>query len=325
MDDIELIFVGDVMLGRMVNRVLRTAPPEYPWGDTLPLFAQADFRVCNLESAVCDRGEPWPDKAFHFRTDTKNVAVLGAAGINCVSLANNHTLDFGYEGLADTLQTLTAAGIVHAGAGMDSKAAFAPALASVRGLRIAMLSFTDNEPQWEAHENAPGIAYVAVDLEEDRAMHLFDAVRAAKTHMNLVIVAAHWGPNWGYTPQRPHVRFAHHLIDCGADIVFGHSAHVFQGIEIYRGRPILYSTGNFIDDYAVDEEERNDESFVFRISIRAGQPHLLRLYPTVISNCKAEQAKGERAPRIVEKMRKLCGDMNTEAIPRQDRLDISFG
>ncbi len=324
MDDIELMFVGDVMLGRMVNRVLRTAPPEYPWGDTLALCAQADFRVCNLESAICARGEPWPDKAFHFRTDTKNVAVLGAAAINCVSLANNHTLDYGYEGLADTLKTLTAAGIAHAGAGKDARAAFAPALSSVRGLRIAMLSFTDNELQWEARENRPGIAYVPIDLEEDRAKHLFEAVRAAKSHTNLVIVAAHWGPNWGYTPQRPHIRFAHRLIDCGADIVFGHSAHVFQGIEIYRSRPILYSTGNFIDDYAVDEEERNDESFVYRILIDAGQPHRLELHPTVISNCQAQRAKGERARAIVEKMRKLCGDMNTETIPRDDGLEISF-
>jgi poly-gamma-glutamate capsule biosynthesis protein CapA/YwtB (metallophosphatase superfamily) len=325
MDDIQLLFVGDVMLGRTVNRVLRTAAPEYPWGDTLPLFAQADFRVCNLESAICSRGEPWPDKVFHFRTDTKNVAVLGAAGINCVSLANNHTLDYGYEGLADTLQILTATKIFHAGAAMDSKTAFAPVLASVRGLRIAMLSFTDNEPQWEASANTPGVAYVPIDLEDDRAKHLLDAVRVAKSHMNLVIVAAHWGPNWGYTPQRPHIPFAHRLIDCGADIIFGHSGHVFQGIEIYHGHPILYCTGNFIDDYAVDEEERNDESFAYRILIRARRPHLLRLHPTVISACQAQRAKGERARQIVEKMRRLCSDMNTDALTLDDELEISFG
>lgn len=72
----------------------------------------------------------------------------------------------------------------------------------------------------------------SLDIEDDRAQHLLDAVRVAKSHMNLVIVTAHWGPNRGYTPQRPHIPFAHRLIDCGADIIFGHSGHVFQGIEI---------------------------------------------------------------------------------------------
>lgn len=312
MDDIRLLLVGDVMLGRQVNRMLRTATPEYPWGDTLPIFRAADFRVCNLECAITGRGEPWPAKVFHFRTDSKNVAALGAARIDCVSLANNHALDFGHEGLADTLQILTAARIGHAGAGMNAAAAFAPALATVRGLRIAVLAFTDNEPQWEATETTPGIAYVPIDFDEERARRLFGAIQAAKSHSDLVIVAAHWGPNWGYTPQPRHIPFAHRMIDLGADLIFGHSGHVFQGIEIYRGRPILYCTGNFVDDYAVDEEERNDESFISIVELRAGRPRLLTLHPTVISNCQAQLASGARAQDIVRKMKKLCRDFNTD-------------
>lgn len=322
MNDIRLLLAGDVMLGRQVNRMLRTCPPEYPWGDTLPIFRDADFRVCNLECSITGRGEPWPAKVFHFRTDTRNVSVLGAAGINCVSLANNHTLDFGYEGLADTLQILSAARIHHAGAGMTGAAAFAPALATVRGIKIAVLAFTDNEPQWEAGETTPGIAYVPVDFEEDRARRLFDAIHAAKSHSDLVIVAAHWGPNWGYTPQPRHIPFAHRMIDLGADIIFGHSGHVFQGVEVYRGRPILYCTGNFVDDYAVDEEERNDESFIFVVQIRAGRPSLLALHPTVIGNCQANLASGARGRAIVRKMSELCGQMKTRVVHAGHGMEI---
>ncbi len=322
MSNIRVVLAGDVMLGRQVNRILRTRPPEYPWGDTLPIFHEADFRICNLECAITERGEPWPAKVFHFRTDTKNVSVLGAAGINCVSLANNHTLDFGYEGLADSLQILSAAGIHHAGAGLNADSAFAPALATVCEMKIALLAFTDNEPQWEARNSTPGIAYVPVDFEEDRATRLFDEIRAAKSHSDLVIVAAHWGPNWGYTPQPRHVPFAHRMIDLGADLVFGHSGHVFQGIEVYRGRPILYCTGNFVDDYAVDEEERNDESFIFAVEVSAGSPRLLRLYPTVISNCQANLASAAHARGIVRKMNELCRQMKTAVVHADHRLQI---
>lgn len=322
MDDIQLLLIGDVMLGRQVNRMLRRVGPEYPWGDTLALFHGADFRICNLECAISVHGKPWPAKPFNFRTDTKNIAVLSAARINCVSLANNHTLDFAYEGLADTVRTLTLAHIGHAGAGIDANAAFAPALATVRGLRVAVLAFTDNEPQWEAGETTPGVVYVPIDFDEPRAHRLFDAIRVAKADSDLVIVAAHWGPNWGYQPQPRHIPFARRMIDLGADVIFGHSGHVFQGIEIYRGRPVLYCTGDFIDDYAVDEEEPNDESFIFTVEIKAGRPSLLRLYPTVIGNCQGRRAFGERGHQIIQKMKKLCTDMKTEARTRGHTIEI---
>lgn len=111
-----LLFVGDVMLGRLVNRTLRREPAAYPWGDTLPVFQGADLRLCNLECALSDRGALWTAKAFHFRSDAKNCAVLGTAHIDAVSLANSLALDYGAEALADTLTVLEAAGVRHAGA-----------------------------------------------------------------------------------------------------------------------------------------------------------------------------------------------------------------
>jgi len=325
MQNLTFLFVGDVMLGRGVNAVLRAEGAEYPWGNTLSIFRSADLRIANLECAISDRGSPWPEKEFTFRSDASNIGVLKAAGIDAVSLANNHSLDFGVDALSDTLTILDHAGIAHAGAGPDLAAAFTPGILTAGGAKIALVSFTDNEPQWEAGENRPGIAYVPVDFEEDRASRLFDTIRAARRAADIVIVAAHWGPNWGYEPPPPHIPFAHRMIDVGADVVFGHSGHVFRGIEIYGDCPIMYCAGNFIDDYAVDEDERNDESFIFLVELDGEGIRRLRLYPTVIADCQARMAEQRDAERIALKMARLCSKLGTSAHwdKREGRLEIT--
>jgi poly-gamma-glutamate capsule biosynthesis protein CapA/YwtB (metallophosphatase superfamily) len=314
MREICLLFVGDVMLGRGVNEVLRERPPDYPWGDTLGIFRAADFRMCNLECAISNRGAPWPGKTFTFRSDARNVAVLKAAGIDAVSLANNHALDFGPEALADTLAILDGAAIAHAGAEMNRAAAFEPATTEVAGTKIAIVSFTDDPPDWEATPERAGVAYVPVDFEEERAARLFETIELARNRADVLVVAAHWGPNWGYDPPARHRPFARRLIDLGADVVFGHSGHVARGVEIYRGRPIIYCAGDFIDDYAVDEDERNDESFIFVIDLRGQRPQRVSVYPIVIEECRAQLAWGERASAIRYKMLRLCQKMNTPVL-----------
>jgi len=325
MGTLALLFVGDVMLGRGVNAALREEDADYPWGNTLSVFRSADLRIANLECVISDRGSPWPEKEFTFRSDARNVGVLKAAGIDAVSLANNHSLDFGSDALSDTLTMLDQAGIVHAGAGPDLAAAFTPGTLTAGGLKVALASFTDDRPQWEAGEHRPGIAYVPVDFEEDRATRLFDTIRAARRAADIVIVAAHWGPNWGYVPPPRQIPFAHRMIDVGADIVFGHSGHVFRGIEIYRDRPIMYCAGDFLDDYAVDEDERNDESFIFVVELDGERIRRLALYPTVIAHCQARMAEHPHAERIAQKMTRLCTQLGTSAQwdKREHRLKIT--
>lgn len=317
-----LFFAGDVMLGRLVNDALKTRPPEFPWGNTLPLFKEADARIINLECVISDRGEPWSitPKVFHFRTDAKNIDCLKIAGINAVSLANNHTLDFEYEAAFEMLNALDKAGIAHAGAGKSLEEASRPAFFKAAGHTIGMVSFTDNEPAWEANHDRPGVFYVPVDLEDPRAAYLFKTVKEAKKKAEILIVAAHWGPNWGYKPAPDHVPFAHALVESGADIIFGHSCHVFQGIEIYKGRPIIYSAGNFVDDYAVDEIERNDESFMFFVEAEGPKIKRMLLVPTMISRFQARLARGFLAEEIAIKMKRLCEGLGTKA-----RFDESLG
>lgn len=301
------------MLGRLVNEFLKREPPAYPWGDTLPIFKKAHLRICNLECVISDRGSPWnvTPKVFHFRSDAKNIETLRSAGMNAISLANNHTLDFEYEAMFEMLRILDDVGIYHAGGGANFEEAARPALFEVSGKKIALIAFTDNEPDWEATVEKPGVFYVPIDLEDNRSKRLFERVHQTRNQADFLIVSAHWGPNWGYRPRKNQIPFAHRLIDAGADIVFGHSCHVFQGIEMYRSRPILYSTGDFIDDYAVDEIERNDESFIFLIETSNEKILRLRLYPILISDFQARLAEKDGARKIAMKMEKLCKELNT--------------
>jgi len=326
--DMKLLFAGDVMLGRLVNQMLRKSPPAYPWGDTLPLFQRADTRICNLECVISDQGIPWvtPPKVFHFQSDAKNIESLKAASIDAVSLANNHVLDFGYDALSSMMNTLEQGGIHHAGAGMTFREASRPAIWEVKGNTLGLVACTDNEPVWEATGEQPGVWYVPMQLQERRAQQLFESVRKTKEEVDLLIVSLHWGPNWGYMPQAEHPPFAHALIDAGADMVFGHSGHIVRGIEIYKNKPIMYCTGDFIDDYAVDSIERNDQSFLFLVETDGPTIVRLLLYPTVIRNFQAMRAKNHECQAIVALMQRLCTNLNaaTKWNEQEEHIEIDI-
>lgn len=310
----KILFAGDVMLGRLVNQRLKRAGPSYPWGDTLPAFQEADCRIINLECVISDKGRPWSatPKVFHFRSDLKNVEVLNAANIDAVSLANNHSLDYEYDALFEMLFALDRAGIRRAGAGRNLDEAMEPAILDIMGRKAALMAFTDNEPAWEAKEHKPGVHYVPVDVNDPRAKRLFEKVSEMSRKADCVIVSAHWGPNWGYEPSPGHVPFGRRLIDAGAKIVFGHSCHVFRGVEFYRGGAIMYGAGDFVDDYAIDEAEPNDESFIFTAMVEAAVQEF-SLRPTVIENFHAKTADFPRAGLIAAKMKSLSGAFGTRS------------
>jgi poly-gamma-glutamate synthesis protein (capsule biosynthesis protein) len=311
-----LVMLGDVMLGRLVNKLLKEAPPAYPWGDTMPLFQDVDFRFCNLECVIADQGVPWSatPKMFHFRSDAKNLQVLHAAQITAVSLANNHVLDFQEAALFEMLRLLDERGIARAGAGHTLAEASQPALVEMDGSTIGLLAFTDNEPAWEATEEQPGVYYVPIHVQDQRARRLFEQVCHLKQRVEYLIVSAHWGPNRGYLAPPAHPPFAHALIDAGADLVVGHSGHVFRGIELYQGRPIFYCLGNFIDDYAVDPLERNDQSCLVTLDLEKNALRSFRLYPTIIQACQARRARRKEARAIAARLQRLSARFKTDLV-----------
>jgi poly-gamma-glutamate synthesis protein (capsule biosynthesis protein) len=308
-----LVMAGDVMLGRLVDEFLATNDPCYVWGDTLPLFKGADLALCNLECAVTDRAREWREvpKVFYFRTHTQNAASLKCAGIDLVTLANNHVLDFGYEGLDDTLAILDENGVAHAGAGRNVRQASSPVFFAAGGSKVAVLSFADDMPEWAAKAAKPGIFYIqSPDSPEQQVLNR--AITLARKQADFVIISPHWGPNWGYEVEPYYASWARRIIDQGADMIFGHSGHVFRGIEIYKGKPIIYSAGDFVDDYAVSFDEPNDEGFVYGLELNNGRMTALNLYPTVIQNYQARFA-GVRSQSIMARMAALSADLGTGA------------
>ena len=317
---ITLALTGDVMLGRGVNEALRAARPEEPWGDLLPLLDSADLRIINLECAVTKHKQPWSrtPKVFHFRADPLAVEVLKAAHIDVCSLANNHTLDFEEMGLLDTLAHLEAAGIHYAGAGRDGEQAARPAL--LEG-GVALVAFTDNEPPFAAGPGKPGTNYLPVSVEPEVLRRVGEAIGTAReAGARTVVFSNHWGPNMVERPRETFRLFARAVVDLGADVYYGHSAHVFQGVEIYRGKPILYDTGDFIDDYAVDPRLRNDRSFLFRVSVEDGALERLELFPVSLPYARVELARGTEREAILDRMVNLSAEMGADFDRREDRL-----
>jgi poly-gamma-glutamate capsule biosynthesis protein CapA/YwtB (metallophosphatase superfamily) len=306
----QIAFLGDVMLGRLVNDYLETAGPAYPWGDTLPVLRRADVRIANLECVLADGGRPAPGKVFTFRSDLKNVRCLVSAQIDLVSLANNHVLDYGPDALREMLPALDRHGILHAGAGTDLASARRPAVRRVGATAVGFVALTDNQPDWEAALGSPGVYYVPVADRGERVGELLELVERTKSRVQLLIVSAHWGGNWGSDAPPEHRALARRLVDAGADVVFGHSPHIFRGVEVYRNRPIIYGAGDFVDDYAVDPEERNDFSFIFLLETDGGTPRELRLFPTLIADFQARLADRD-ARDVAGRMSRLCGELGT--------------
>jgi poly-gamma-glutamate capsule biosynthesis protein CapA/YwtB (metallophosphatase superfamily) len=331
-----LAMVGDVMLGRNVGEEIEHRRPDSFWGDTLPLLRGADLVVAGLECAITTHPVRWTrtPKVFHFRAPPPAVEVLRAAGIRLVSLANNHTLDFEEKGLLDTVRHLDAAGIAHAGAGRNCVEAVRPAVVDAGGVRVGMVAFTDNEPAWAAGPDRPGINYLEIrpnfaTAGDDDPLPVVEAAAAQARDQGaqVVILSLHWGPNMVQRPPEHFRQFARAVMGRGVDLVHGHSAHIFQGIELFQGKPILYDCGDFLDDYAVDPLLRNDQSLIFMADVNEAGVRELRLVPVRLGYTEVNQAVGEDLEQICARMCALSAEMSTR-IERADaalRVEVRDG
>jgi poly-gamma-glutamate synthesis protein (capsule biosynthesis protein) len=322
-----IAFIGDVMLGRGVDQLIGRNPPESFWGDVLPVLRAADAVVANLECAITAHRAPWnkTSKVFHFRARQEAVTVLRAANVRCVSLANNHTLDYQETGLLETLSALEAAGIQYAGAGPDLDAARAIAVIDAGGARLGVAAFTDNEPPFAAGPTRPGTSYLDIGGDPQAGQRVARAAATARdAGADLVVLSLHWGPNMVASPPPRFRDFARAAIDSSVDLVYGHSAHVFQGIEVHRQRPILYDTGDFLDDYAIDAKLRNDWSFVFLLDVEGARMQKLRLRPVRLTYAEVNFAAGDELAAIRTRMRALCGELDTPLTDTEEGLEIAL-
>jgi poly-gamma-glutamate synthesis protein (capsule biosynthesis protein) len=267
------------MLARSVGDRIIADGPGVPFGGVADFLQGADIAIANLECAISDRGEPAP-KGFTFRAPPAATDALAAGGIDVVSLANNHTFDYGPAAFADTEAALEARGIAHAGAGPNAAAARAPTVLNRNGLRIAFLSYVDvpiewrgfDTRQWEATATTPGVAWLNVDqMQAD--------VRAAREGSDLVVVLMHFGHENEYAPNDTQRAQARAAIDAGAALVIGHHPHVLQAAEWYGNGLIVYSLGNFVFD---GTDNPTKESAVFLADLTEAGVVSYRFIPVTI-------------------------------------------
>jgi poly-gamma-glutamate capsule biosynthesis protein CapA/YwtB (metallophosphatase superfamily) len=314
---ITLALAGDTMLGRGTAEALgRRAPHTLISDEIVAAAGEADFLLLNLECCISERGEPWPDanKPFFFRAPPVAVETLAHLGVDCVTLANNHALDFGYDALEDTLVNLGAAGIACVGAGPDRAGARAPALFDVDGRSLAVLSVTDHSRDYAAGEASPGVALA--DFQEGSPEWLVDAIEQHRD--DIVLVSPHWGPNMIAEPQPQIVAAGRSLIEAGADVVAGHSAHVFHGMN----PPVLYDLGDFLDDYAVDPILRNDLGLLCLVTLDEFGPRRIEALPLQLEYARTDVARGESADWIARRLTSACAAFGTRVAKVGSRLVI---
>jgi poly-gamma-glutamate capsule biosynthesis protein CapA/YwtB (metallophosphatase superfamily) len=319
---IRVALAGDAMLGRGVGAQIAVAGPDSLFSDGVTeCFASADLALVNLECCVSDRGRPWegPGKRFHFRAPLQAAGVLAGLGIDCVTLANNHVLDFGYTALSDTFDHLSAAGISAVGAGADIQQARAPVLLEAGGLRVAVVAFTDHPADFAAGPGRPGVAYA--DLGSGVPHWLTGQVRALATSNDAVLVLAHWGPGMATRPLSYIRSAASALLEAGATLVAGHSAHVFHG----AAGPILFDLGDFINDYPLDPAARNDLGLLFLVTLGTGEPQRIEAVPLKLGYAHTRIANASERALIKARFTAACAAFGTLITEDDGRLVTSLG
>jgi poly-gamma-glutamate synthesis protein (capsule biosynthesis protein) len=289
---------------------------DYIWGDALQEldWAEVDFRIANLETAVTSAETPSPGKGIHYRMHPENIGCLSAGRISACALANNHVLDWGYDGLSETLQNLNTAGIAYSGAGNDANEAMRPAVLNTTGkARLLLFSFgstTSGIPQdWKATSISPGVNLLD-DLSEATAARVCDEMRAHQQPGDLIVASIHWGSNWGYEIPSEHVLFAHRLIEKGVAIVHGHSSHHVKAIEVFKGRLILYGCGDFLTDYeglSGYEAFRGDLAVMYLVELDSDSGKLInaRLVPMQMRRFRLERASAADAKWLCNLLNEL--------------------
>ncbi len=250
-EEVSLAVVGDIMLSRVVADKITSKGEDYPWVGIADWLSGADIVFGNLETPFTP-GRRILTGEMIFRADPELAAVLKRYNFSVLSLANNHTMNFGVTGLLDTLAALRAAGIEYVGAGKDSIEAGAPVYFEKGGLRFAFLAYNDNDvvpPGYEAGADKPGTAFMDIKAMER-------AVAGAKAEADFVIISMHSGVEYEGRHNRCQEDFARAAIEAGAELVIGHHPHVVQDVELYQGKYIFYSLGNIIFDQMWSQETR---------------------------------------------------------------------
>jgi len=307
---------GDVIGDRQVGRFIDANGGKAVLTGVGPLLRDADLAFVNLESTASDQGQRKADKDVTFQGRPALLEGLVAAGIDVVSLANNHALDFGPAALADTRKRLEVAGIAHAGAGPDLQASRTPARLETTGGSVELLAYTSIVPEGFF----PGQSSAGVNpLREPEV--LLAEIRAAAKRSDWVIVSLHWGVEYEEAPLQEQVVLAHQAVDAGADLILGHHPHVLQGVELYKGRLIVYSLGDFVFDH---RSRATGEAFVLRARLQPGGGGTFSMVPVYLDDTYGipAQVTGAEADAILDRLAQASAALGTKLQREGDRLAL---
>ena len=363
---VRTLLCGDVMTGRGVDQILphpsdprlferwatsaadyvrlaerangpigRGASFDYPWGEATHAWRDAapDLMIVNLETAVT-RSNRHALKGVNYRMSPDNVGCLAAAGIDACALANNHVLDWGREGLNDTLAALKGAGIRPVGAGRDLREACAPTILEAgrhsRVLLIACAVADSGVPtSWAARNDHSGVNLI--DLSDGVVEAMAASLETVRRPGDIAVVSIHWGPNWGYDIGADQRRFAHALIRrAGVSIVHGHSSHHPKGVEVCDGRLILYGCGDFLNDYegiAGHEAFRGDlvAAYLASVDPRNGRLTGLDILPFRIRRLRLQRLADDDLAWLSARLDRECARLGTRIVPgASGRLSLQW-
>ena len=318
-----LAFGGDVNLGRHQNAISAADGPAAALG-RVDALARADLAVVNLESVVASRGERAVEKgeraSYYYRGRPEMLGVLGAAGVDVVATANNHSLDYGVEALREQSGYLRRMGIGEVGAGENRAAACAAVFRRAGDLTVAIFAVDATQRSFGATEGEPGTCYLPLDRPVAWREHFEGRIGTARREAHLVLVAVHWGANFREAPSPSKIAAGHAIIDAGADAVLGSSAHVLQGVETYRGRPIIHDAGNLLFDLTGDPRD----SAVFSLVLDPRGVRQLWIEPVRSYHGYSLPARGEAAEAVLRTLQERSRRLGTLLFVRGDEAAIDF-
>ena len=313
-----LAAAGDVMGDRGVATFMSAHGAPAVFAKVKPVLEKAQLAFVNLECPISNVGSRKAGKEYTFRAPTILTEGLVSAGIDVVSMANNHVLDYGQAAFKDTLLRLNAVGVAHAGAGLNSTAAGTPALLITPAGTVAVLGFTGILPSgFIATADQGGVSPVTSDRKK-----LLASIAAAAKKADFVVVSVHWGVEYTGKANSEQRSLAHQMIDAGADIVLGHHPHVIQGLEMYKDKLIAYSLGDFVFDHY---SRATGEAFILWVALRQEGPPVVDVLPVYVDDYTGVPAlvTGGEADVILSRLIELSGNLGLKLVQDGDRARLA--
>jgi poly-gamma-glutamate capsule biosynthesis protein CapA/YwtB (metallophosphatase superfamily) len=316
---------GDTALARWVHSAIYQNGPEWALEDVAEMVESADIALTNLECVISTRGRFWDKgerRPFLYRGRPELLDVLTGVGFDVLVTANNHSMDYGPEALLEQIEIIEACGMANVGTGKNRAAAAAPAYVKVGDLIVAFIGMEPNFPKFGATDDQPGSFHARGNAAVLRALE--QPVAEAREHADLVVFTPHWGNNWTENPTRSRIELGRQIIDMGVDAILGHCAHHIHGIDIYKGKPIVFDMGSFFFDTVGKKRLRLSAGYVFEFG-RGGFTKLT-MHPLRLHYSRTTYAKGKDLERIHDLLigltRQIDPDIELEKVG--DALTVSF-